>query len=185
MTWVRERAGVDVVRKRSAARAVLKALGDGQLVGVPFDTECQARRGGLRPVLRRASGALTSRTLARLVRKSHAIVVPVFIVREPDNRHHRIVIQDHIALQESADAEADIEENTRASCARSKTWCGAIPGSSCGSIGATARGRAGWRRYTRKPGAIAIPVRKRRNSRRRVICSARNIAPTAAVVLLK
>ncbi len=40
-------------------------------------------------------------------------MVPVFIVREPDNRHHRIVIQDHIALQESADAEADIEENTR------------------------------------------------------------------------
>ena len=40
-------------------------------------------------------------------------MVPVFIVREPDNRHHRIVIQDQIPLQESADAEADIVENTR------------------------------------------------------------------------
>jgi KDO2-lipid IV(A) lauroyltransferase len=111
MTWVRERAGVDVVRKRSAARAVLKALGDGQLVGVPFDQN--AKRGEAVFVPFFGEPAATSRTLARLVRKSHAIVVPVFIVREPNNRHHRIVIQDHIALQESADAEADIEENTR------------------------------------------------------------------------
>ena len=111
MTWVRERAGVDVVRKRSAARAVIKALGDGQLVGVPFDQN--AKRGEAVFVPFFGEPAATSRTLARLVRKSHAIVVPVFIVREPDNRHHRIVIQDHIALQESADAEADIEENTR------------------------------------------------------------------------
>jgi Kdo2-lipid IVA lauroyltransferase/acyltransferase len=111
MTWVRERAGVNVVRKRSAARAVLKALGDGQLVGVPFDQN--AKRGEAVFVPFFDEPAATSRTLARLVQKSHAIVVPVFIVRAPDNRHHRIVIQDHIPLQESADAEADVEENTR------------------------------------------------------------------------
>jgi KDO2-lipid IV(A) lauroyltransferase len=111
MTWVRERAGVDVVRKRSAARAVLKVLGDGQLVGVPFDQN--AKRGEAVFVPFFGEPAATSRTLARLVRKSQAIVVPVFIVREPDNCHHRIVIQDLIPLQESADAEADIEENTR------------------------------------------------------------------------
>ena len=111
MTWVRERAGVDVVRKRSAARAVLKVLGDGELVGVPFDQN--AKRGEAVFVPFFGEPAATSRTLARLVRKSQAIVVPVFIVREPDNRHHRIVIQDLIPLQESADAEADLEENTR------------------------------------------------------------------------
>jgi len=111
MTWVRERAGVDVVRKRSAARAVLKALGDGQLVGVPFDQN--AKRGEAVFVPFFGEPAATSRTLARLVQRSHAIVVPVFIVREPDHRHHRIVIQDLIPLQESADPEADIEENTR------------------------------------------------------------------------
>jgi len=111
MTWVRERAGVDVVRKRSAARAVLKALGDGRLVGVPFDQN--AKRGEAVFVPFFGEPAATSRTLARLVQKSHAIVVPVFIVREPGNRTHRIVIQDLIPLQESADAEADVEENTR------------------------------------------------------------------------
>jgi len=110
-TWVRERAGVDVVRKRSAARAVLKALGDGQLVGVPFDQNAKRSEAVFVPFF--GEPAATSRTLARLVQKSHAIVAPVFIVRAPDHRHHRIVIQDQIPLQESADAEADVEENTR------------------------------------------------------------------------
>jgi KDO2-lipid IV(A) lauroyltransferase len=111
ITWVRERAGVDLARKRSAARAVLKALDDGQLVGIPFDQN--AKRGEAAFVPFFGEPAATSRTLARLVQRSHAIVVPAFIVREPDNRNHRIVIQDLIPLQESADAEADVEENTR------------------------------------------------------------------------
>jgi Kdo2-lipid IVA lauroyltransferase/acyltransferase len=111
MTWVRQRAGVDVVRKRTAARAVLKALGDGQLVGVPFDQNAKRSEAVFVPFF--GEPAATSRTLARLVQKSEALVVPVFIVREPDNRHHRIVIQDLVALQQSGDGEADVEENTR------------------------------------------------------------------------
>jgi Kdo2-lipid IVA lauroyltransferase/acyltransferase len=111
ITWVRERAGVDLVRKRSAARAVLKALGDGELVGVPFDQN--AKRGEAIFVPFFGEPAATSRTLARLVQKSQANVVPVFIVREPDNRSHRIVIQDLVPLQQSDDPEADVAENTR------------------------------------------------------------------------
>jgi KDO2-lipid IV(A) lauroyltransferase len=111
MTWVRERAGVDVVRKRSATRAVLKALGDGQLVGVPFDQNAKRSEAIFVPFF--GEPAATSRTLARLVEKSQAVVVPVFMVREPGNRSHRMVIQDLIPLEESADAEANIEENTR------------------------------------------------------------------------
>jgi len=111
MTWVRERAGVDVVRKRSAARAVLKSLAGGELVGVPFDQN--AKRGEAVFVPFFGEPAATSRTLARLVRKSGALVVPVFIVREPGQRRHRIVIQDLVPLEESADTEAEIVENTR------------------------------------------------------------------------
>jgi KDO2-lipid IV(A) lauroyltransferase len=110
ITWVRERAGVDLARKRSAARAVLKALGDGELVGIPFDQN--AKRGEAIFVPFFGEPAATSRTLARLVQKSQAIVVPVFIVRAPDNRSHRIVIQDLIPLQNSGDADADVAENT-------------------------------------------------------------------------
>lgn len=111
ITWVRERAGVDLVRKRSAARAVLKALGDGELVGIPFDQN--AKRGEAIFVPFFGEPAATSRTLARLVQRSQANVVPVFIVREPDNRSHRIVIQDLIPLQVSDNPEADLAENTR------------------------------------------------------------------------
>ena len=64
MTWVRERAGVDVVRKHSAARAVLKALTDGQLVGVPFDQN--AKRGEAIFIPFFGEPAATSRTLARV-----------------------------------------------------------------------------------------------------------------------
>ncbi len=111
MTWVRERAGVNIVRKRSAARAVLKALSDGQLVGVPFDQN--AKRGEAIFVPFFGEPAATSRTLARVVARTRALVVPVFIVRQPSNRTHRIVIQERIELCESADAEAALEENTR------------------------------------------------------------------------
>ncbi|HJU11088.1 MAG TPA: hypothetical protein VJ728_09435, partial [Candidatus Binataceae bacterium] len=37
MTYVRERTGIKVIRKHAAARAVLKSLRDGELVGIPFD----------------------------------------------------------------------------------------------------------------------------------------------------
>jgi KDO2-lipid IV(A) lauroyltransferase len=111
MSWVRERAGVDVVRKRSAARAVLVALARGELVGVPFDQN--AKRGEAVFVPFFGEPAATSRTLARVVRKSNALVVPVFIVREADNRRHRIAIGEAIPLRETSDLAADIEENTR------------------------------------------------------------------------
>jgi Kdo2-lipid IVA lauroyltransferase/acyltransferase len=111
MTWVRERAGVNVVRKHSAARAVLRALGDGELVGIPFDQN--AKRGEAIFIPFFGEPAATSRTLARLVRTSGALVAPVFLVRQPGRRSHRIVINDVIPLQETDNADADIEENTR------------------------------------------------------------------------
>jgi KDO2-lipid IV(A) lauroyltransferase len=111
MNWVRVRAGIDILRKHSAARAMLKALGDGQLVGVPFDQN--AKRGEAIFVPFFGEPAATSRTLARLVRASRAVVAPVFIVRQPDGRSHRIVIKDLIPLVETQNTDADVEENTR------------------------------------------------------------------------
>ncbi len=57
--------------------------------------------------------AATSSGLARLVAMSGAPVVPVFLVRQPDQRTHIIEIFDEIPIQRSGDAAADIEENTR------------------------------------------------------------------------
>lgn len=110
-TFVRERAGVEIMRKHSAARAVLRALQQGEMVGVPFDQN--AKRSEAIFVRHFGELAATSSGLARLVRIARVPVVPVFIVRNPDQRSHRIVIGEEIPLVHTADAEADIEENTR------------------------------------------------------------------------
>ncbi len=111
LSYVRERAGVDAIRKHSAARAVLKALREGDLVGIPFDQNAKRSEAIFVPFF--GEPAATASGLGRLVILSGAPVVPVFIVREGYGRHHRIEIQDEIPVQRSADANADLVENTR------------------------------------------------------------------------
>lgn len=108
--FIRGRAGVDALRKHSAARAVLKALRQGLLVGIPFDQNAKRSEAVFVPFF--GEPAATASGLARLAVLSGAPVVPVFIVREPDGRHHRIEIQDEIPLVRSGDAEADLVQNT-------------------------------------------------------------------------
>lgn len=111
MTFVRERAGVEIIRKHAAARAVLRGLRDGEMIGIPFDQNAKRSEAVFVPFFNEI--AATSSGLARLERMSKAAVVPVFIVREPDHRHHRIVIRGELGLQHTDDLEADILENTR------------------------------------------------------------------------
>lgn len=111
MTFVRERAGVTVLRKHSAARAVLKLLSQGNLVGVPFDQNAKRSEAIFVPFF--GEPASSSSGLARLVAITGAPVVPVFIVRRPDRRSHRIEILDEIPIRRGGDAAADMEENTR------------------------------------------------------------------------
>jgi Kdo2-lipid IVA lauroyltransferase/acyltransferase len=110
MTFARERAGVEILRKHSAARAVLKALRTGDLVGVPFDQNAKRSEAVWVPFF--GEPAATTSGLARMVLISGAPVIPAFIVREPDGRHHRIEIQDEIPIQHTDNAEADVLENT-------------------------------------------------------------------------
>ena len=110
MTFVRERAGVEILRKHSAARAVLKALRSGELVGIPFDQNAKRSEAVWVPFF--GEPAATASGLARMVALSGAPVIPAFIVREGDGRHHRIEIQDQIEVQRTNDAEGDIVENT-------------------------------------------------------------------------
>jgi Kdo2-lipid IVA lauroyltransferase/acyltransferase len=111
MTYVRERAGIKVIRKHAAARAVLKSLKEGDLVGIPFDQNAKRSEAVFVPLFGEA--AATSSGLARLVALAEVPVVPVFLLRQRNWRHHRIEILDEIPIQRSGDAVADIEENTR------------------------------------------------------------------------
>jgi Kdo2-lipid IVA lauroyltransferase/acyltransferase len=111
MSFVRERAGVEIIRKHAAARAVLRALARGELVGIPFDQNAKRSEAVFVPFF--GEPAATTSGLARLARISGAPVIPVFIVRQPDRRSHRIEIQPEISQQNSGDEPADILENTR------------------------------------------------------------------------
>ncbi len=111
MTYIRERAGVDIIRKHSAARAVLRALKDGDLVGIPFDQNAKRSEAVFVPFFNEP--AATAGAVARLAMISGAPVVPVFMVRERDHRNHRIVIREAIPVQRTGDVEADVLENTR------------------------------------------------------------------------
>jgi KDO2-lipid IV(A) lauroyltransferase len=111
MTFARERCGVEILRKHSAARAVLKALRSGDMVGVPFDQNAKRSEAVWVPFF--GEPAATTSGLARMVAMSGAPVIPAFIVREKDGRHHRIEIQDEIPIQHTGDGEADVHENTR------------------------------------------------------------------------
>lgn len=111
MSFVRERAGVRIIRKHAAARAVLKALRRGDVIGIPFDQNAKRSEATFVPFFNEIAATATG--LARLVAISGAPVVPVFIVRQPNRRTHVIEIQDEIPMQRSADPAADIEENTR------------------------------------------------------------------------
>ena len=111
MTFIRERAGVDIIRKHSAARAVLRALKDGDMIGIPFDQNAKRSEAVFVPFF--GEPAATAGAVARLAMISGAPVVPVFMVRQPDNRHHLISVHEAIPVQRSGDVEADVLENTR------------------------------------------------------------------------
>ena len=111
MTFVRERAGVGVIRKHTAARAVLRALRQGRTIGVTFDQNAKRSEAIFVPFF--SEIASTSSGLARLAILTGAPVLPVFIVRQPDKRSHRIEIMEAVTMQRTNDAAADIEENTR------------------------------------------------------------------------
>jgi Kdo2-lipid IVA lauroyltransferase/acyltransferase len=111
MTFVRERAGVEVIRKHSAARAVIKTMLDGGIIGIPFDQNAKRSEAVFVPFF--GEPAATSSGLARIAMKLDAPVVPAFIIRQKDNRSHNIVLSHEIPLQRTGDAEADVLENTR------------------------------------------------------------------------
>lgn len=110
MTHVRERCGVEILRKHAAARAVLKTLRAGGMVGIPFDQNAKRSEAVWVPFF--GEPAATTSGLARMVALSGAPVIPAFIVRQKDGRHHCIEIQDQIPIQRTDDAEADVLENT-------------------------------------------------------------------------
>jgi len=110
MTFIRERAGVEIIRKHSAARAVLRGLRHGELIGIPFDQNAKRSEATWVPFFGEPAATITG--LARVARIAAAPVMPVFIVRQANMRSHKIEIFDEVPQQRTADADADWHENT-------------------------------------------------------------------------
>lgn len=111
ITDLRERAGTVSLPKKSAAKAALRALRRHQIVAIPADQN-QTRRYGVFADLF-GLPASTTPGPARLAMLSGAPVLPVFLVREGESDHHRIVVLPEVELTKTGDREADVVENTR------------------------------------------------------------------------
>lgn len=111
---LRRRAGVELVDKRNALRAVGEALARGRMVGILLDQNAARREGVFVPFLGRP--ASTSRSLAVLARRTRTPIVPLFIRREAPGRHC-VRIRPALETPRTGDRERDVVELT-ASCTR-------------------------------------------------------------------
>ncbi|UCE86287.1 MAG: lysophospholipid acyltransferase family protein [Deltaproteobacteria bacterium] len=110
VTAWRERAGVEVLRRKSAARAALRALRKGRLLALPLDQNARRREGIFVPFFGRT--ASTRDAPARLAMRFECPVVPVFMYRLEDGEHHVVRIGREIEIEPPGDeAEAAVRRN--------------------------------------------------------------------------
>jgi Kdo2-lipid IVA lauroyltransferase/acyltransferase len=110
VTFIRERAGVQIIRKHTAAREMLRSLRRGEIIGIPLDQNAKRSEAIWVPFF--GELAATPSGFDRLAMMAGAPVVPVFIVRQPDGRSHVIEIFEEIPQQRTGDRNADTLVNT-------------------------------------------------------------------------
>jgi Kdo2-lipid IVA lauroyltransferase/acyltransferase len=110
MTFIRERAGVQIIRKHKAAREMLRTLKRGDMIGIPFDQNAKRSEAVWVPFF--GELAATPSGFDRLAMIAGAPVVPAFIVRQPNGRSHIVEIYEEIEQQRTGDKNADAIENT-------------------------------------------------------------------------
>jgi len=110
MSFIRERAGVQIIRKHSAAREMLRTLKRAEIIGIPLDQNAKRSEAVWVPFF--GELAATPGGFDRLAMMAGAPVVPVFIVRQLDCRNHLVEIFDEIPQQRTGDRDADTLVNT-------------------------------------------------------------------------
>jgi len=110
VTFVRERVGVQIIRKHTAAREMLRALKRGDIIGIPLDQNAKRSEAIWVPFFNEL--AATPGGFDRLAMMAGAPVLPVFIVRQPDGRSHVIELFEEIEQQRTGDRKADALVNT-------------------------------------------------------------------------
>ena len=110
VSFIRERAGVQIIRKHTAAREMLRSLKRGEIIGIPLDQNAKRSEAIWVPFF--GELAATPSGFDRLAMMAGAPVVPVFIVRQPDGVSHVIEIFEEIPQQRTGDRNADTLVNT-------------------------------------------------------------------------
>jgi KDO2-lipid IV(A) lauroyltransferase len=110
VTFIRERAGVQIIRKHSAAREMLRVLKRGELIGIPLDQNAKRSEAVWVPFF--GELAATPSGFDRLALMADVPVVPVFIVRQPDRVSQVIELFEEIPQQRTGDRDADVLVNT-------------------------------------------------------------------------
>ena len=108
---IRANAGTRSIAKKAAARNVVRALRNKELVAIPADQN-QTRRVGVF-VDFFGKTASTTPGPARLAMLTGAAVFPAFLVRDGESERHRIVILPELEMVNTGDRESDIVTNTQ------------------------------------------------------------------------
>ncbi len=105
VTFIRERVGVQIIRKHTAAREMLRGLKRGDIIGIPLDQNAKRSEAVWVPFFNEL--AATPSGFDRLAMMAGVPVLPVFIVRQPDGRSHVIELFEEIPQQRTGDRNAD------------------------------------------------------------------------------
>lgn len=108
---MRGRAGTRMLRKHGAARSVLRALEDRNLMVLPLDQNASRRTGVFVDFFGRS--ASTNAGFARIVARTGVPVYPAFLVREGGGTRHRIVILPRVPFASMADRDQAAREFTQ------------------------------------------------------------------------
>ncbi len=108
---MRRRAGTRTLRKHAAARGVLRAITERQLMVLPLDQNASRRTGVFVEFFGRP--ASTNAGFGRIVARTDVAVYPAFLVREGTSARHRVVILPRVPFASMADRDQAAREFTQ------------------------------------------------------------------------
>jgi KDO2-lipid IV(A) lauroyltransferase len=108
---LRAPAGTRLIRKRAAAKGVLRAVHERGLLVLPIDQNSTRGLGTFVDFF--GTAASTNTGMARIALRTDAPVVPVFIVRQGRGAKHRVHVLPLLEVERTGDVEADVRRNTQ------------------------------------------------------------------------
>jgi Kdo2-lipid IVA lauroyltransferase/acyltransferase len=117
--------GNRVLHKDDFARALLRAMRDGETVGILMDTNMLPPQGVFVEFF--GTLACTASGLARVALKTGAAVLPGFMLWEPAEKKYVLRFGPEIEFTQSRDAEADVLAATQKCAAVTEAWIRRYP----------------------------------------------------------